>query len=371
MKNTVDFDEIVKACYQGPLEESPWHEFMQCLKKALSARYVTLLLRPPKVDDSGVVFNALMFSGDAYRDYNEHYYAQDPFVGLPLNQVFTVDEIVDIDQYRQSSYYKDYLQQVGVEYILGADLADENGYSTQLRVSRGGNASNFSQQDKALVESLLPHLHQAIELYNRIAHAEAKNLAYQQAFDNMAMGCIILDRKMQVLSLNKAADQLLQEKQGLALQNRFLIVGSRDENRQFRELIKTMLASGPQSSAANVAAFRIGLSQSVTGLGLLCRALPPAMTPDAGPSVAIFISDPEKPRLSKTDVLAQLFGLTKSEAGLALLLANGLTLDEAAGELGITRNTAKSHLSSAFSKTGVTRQPSLVQLILRSVATVG
>ncbi|MNG23881.1 hypothetical protein D3C84_1085400 [compost metagenome] len=56
---------------------------------------------------------------------------------------------------------------------------------------------------------------------------------------------------------------------------------------------------------------------------------------------------------------------------MTLLLANGLTLDEASEELGISRNTARAHLRSTFSKTGVTRQTMLVRLILRSVATLG
>jgi len=49
------------------------------------------------------------------------------------------------------------------------------------------------------------------------------------------------------------------------------------------------------------------------------------------------------------------------------LLANGLTLDEAATELDVSRNTVKSHLSAVFAKTGVNRQTQLVQLILKSV----
>ena len=56
---------------------------------------------------------------------------------------------------------------------------------------------------------------------------------------------------------------------------------------------------------------------------------------------------------------------------LAMLLANGLTLDEASDALGISHNTARAHLRSTFSKTGVTRQTMLVRLILRSVATLG
>ncbi|HEY9033973.1 MAG TPA: helix-turn-helix transcriptional regulator, partial [Pseudomonadales bacterium] len=338
MMRNADIDQLISDCYKGPLEQSPWQSFMQGLQQALDAPYVTLLLRPPRDGDAGVVLNVVLHSGDAYQRYNEHYYAQDPFVDLPPGAVLTVDEVVDIGEYKQSDYYRQYLQKVDVEYILGADLVDDNGYSTQLRISRGARQCNFSASDKQLVARLLPHLRQSIELYSRIIHAQAKSDAYQQAFDQMEMGCIILDRKQQVLSRNRAADELIRQRIGLVLQERMLLVGSRDENRAFRQLVSRML-EGQAGTGADVMAFRVALPQSVTGLGLLCRALPPALTPDAGPSVAIFISHPEKNRLSRVEILQQLFELTSAEARLALLLANGLSLDEAADELGITRNT--------------------------------
>ena len=51
-----------------------------------------------------------------------------------------------------------------------------------------------------------------------------------------------------------------------------------------------------------------------------------------------------------------------------VLLADGLSLDEASEALGMSRNTARTHLRSIFSKTGVSRQTLLVRLILKSVA---
>ena len=68
-----------------------------------------------------------------------------------------------------------------------------------------------------------------------------------------------------------------------------------------------------------------------------------------------------------------LFGytdLTHAEAMLSLQMANGMTLDEAAVELNIRRNTARAHLRAIFSKTYVTRQTTLVRLILNSVASL-
>lgn len=370
MTNT-EFDQLVQACYQGPIEENLWQTFLQLLQKALDARFATLLLRPPKAGDSGVVLNAYVLSDDIYDEYNERYFSDDPFIDLPIGKAFTSDELVDNKSFKKTGFYKDYLKSVDVVYILGVDLQDENGYSARLRVSRGGDSKNFSRADKELVERLVPHMTQAIVLYSRIIHAESKAKPYQDAFDQMEIGCVILDSKLRVLSKNRAADDLLEEKVSLAIKDDQLVVGSRDENRRFKVLIEEMLAVQQSGGLPDVSAFKVEVPHSLIGLGVLCRVMPPAATPDAGPSITVFISNPEKPRLNKVTILEQLFSLTLSEAKLALLLANGLSLDEAAEELGITRNTAKSHLSATFSKTGVTRQPSLVQLILRSVASVG
>ena len=70
-------------------------------------------------------------------------------------------------------------------------------------------------------------------------------------------------------------------------------------------------------------------------------------------------------------MVRRLFDLTPAEASLALALANGLTLDEAADGLNIRKNTARAHLRSIFSKIGVTRQTTLVRVLLSSVIWLG
>jgi len=65
-----------------------------------------------------------------------------------------------------------------------------------------------------------------------------------------------------------------------------------------------------------------------------------------------------------------LFNFTPAEANFAKLLAEGLTLDEAGEQLGITKNTVKSRLRSIFSKTGVTRQSSLIRILLDTMVSL-
>lgn len=62
--------------------------------------------------------------------------------------------------------------------------------------------------------------------------------------------------------------------------------------------------------------------------------------------------------------LARSFGLTPAELRLARHLADGGTLAAYAAEQNVSRNTARTHLSSIFQKTGVNRQADLVRLLL-------
>ena len=86
------------------------------------------------------------------------------------------------------------------------------------------------------------------------------------------------------------------------------------------------------------------------------------------PSVAIFLRDTEGRVDPPVRLAQQLFHLTPAETALAIQLANGLSLEDASEALNIRRNTARAHLRSIFSKTGVRRQTELVRIFLNSVA---
>jgi DNA-binding CsgD family transcriptional regulator len=88
------------------------------------------------------------------------------------------------------------------------------------------------------------------------------------------------------------------------------------------------------------------------------------------PAVAVFIRDPAGSPQNARVMLRKLFRLTPTETELALLLVDGLTLDEAADALGVTKNTARAHLRGVFAKTGATRQAVLVKTLLNSVVSM-
>ena len=91
---------------------------------------------------------------------------------------------------------------------------------------------------------------------------------------------------------------------------------------------------------------------------------------EKGVAAIVFVSDPEDAEGAETVLLRGLYGLSPAEAEFAALLSKGKEIKEITDELHISRNTAKTHLSHMFTKTGTRRQMELLRLLLRGPASL-
>ncbi|WXL25577.1 DNA-binding response regulator [Ectopseudomonas mendocina] len=80
--------------------------------------------------------------------------------------------------------------------------------------------------------------------------------------------------------------------------------------------------------------------------------------------LAVFLSSTYSRTLPDVGTLREVFGLTPTEANVALLMAQGMRTEDVSHELGVSSTTVAFHLRNIFSKTCVTRQSELVALIL-------
>ena len=88
--------------------------------------------------------------------------------------------------------------------------------------------------------------------------------------------------------------------------------------------------------------------------------------------VAIFVQDPiVMPPFIPGQAFAELYGLTTSELRVLLAMVPGwLSVKEAAGMLGISETTARTHLQHIHSKTGTSKQTALMRLFMSSTPPV-
>ncbi|WP_028221792.1 helix-turn-helix transcriptional regulator [Paraburkholderia oxyphila] len=372
-----EFSELADRIYQGPLEERPWTGALDLIRRRLRANYVTLILRVAGNDRrSPLSVHASEFGPEVpdAASYNDYYYSIDPFVGLPADRVVTVDEVFGDTGWLSSEFYKQFLKPSDVRHILGADLRTQSGVECRLRVCRGHAEKPFSSADKAFCTLLLPHLKRAVELHSRLDTVEVERSMYANAINRMQVGTITLDMNGVIIDANGVANEILAQNNGLCIARGTVEASNAAENRTLQRLIRQAVMGHLGTAAPIVEAIPVTRSYDKPRLGLLVRTILLSDWSEDNKrraAVALFLRDPDRKPQGAQEIIRKLFDLTPAEASLALMLTNGLTLDEAAEESGISKNTARTHLRAIFSKTGVARQATLVRILLGSVVPMG
>lgn len=369
MKPDSEFSDLIGLVYEAPFEERPWAGFLGALRHAMGAVATTLVLRPAQTDRAGLILTE-GGSSEGIALYREGLFMADPFVALPPRTVVALHEIMPLAELEQTELYKLCMAPGGLHDSLGADIDVDGVIEARLRVARTRGARPFGKREKQLCELLLPHLERAIRIHTRLHRMESERALYAGAIAQLAVGAVILDGKGAVVATNRLADGILARRDGLWIADGALRVQNVREAAELKRIVGELLERGRDGQPGVVQALRITRPSGRADLGLIVRPVPAASETGQAPGIAIFISDPEERSDAPVQVLVKLYGFTPTEALVAIHLANGLNIDEAAAELGMTRNTARAHLRSVFNKTGISRQPALVRLILKSVASL-
>ena len=366
------FSELVGLLYEGPLEARPWSGFLARMREHMHAVATTLVLRPTDTDRAGLILTE-GGSSEGVARYRDGLFMADPFVALPPGKVVALHEIIPLAEFEKTELYRLCMAPGGLHDSLGADIRVEDSLEARLRIARARGSRPFGKAEKQLCAALLPHLERAVRIHVRLHRVESERALYAGAVEQLAVGAVILDGKGMVSGANQRATQLLARRDGLWADHGTLRVHSPREAAELKRILAAVLEERRAGGPGLVQAMRLSRPSGRADLGLIVRPLPqdPAAESSELPGVAVFISDPEDRSEAPVAVLAKLFGFTPTESQLALALANGLNLDEVAATLGMTRNTARAHLRSVFTKTGISRQSALVRLILKSVASLG
>lgn len=366
---------LLGLVYQGPTETTPWSSLLEWIRQRLDASFVTLVLRNPASERPGLIVNASSYGTllPGEPSYSEHYYAICPFTRLPAGQVLTADELFGEATWREHEFYLQYLKPLDLRYILAANIHTDDGVECAFFVSRAHRGRDYDAADKALIAILLPHLKRAVDLHSILDVLESERTLYAGTIDRMLVGSVILDEHGKIMKSNGAADRLFAKRDGIYVSQDALHAHCPLENRKFQKAIQLGINNHLIAATSCVEATTLSRPAGDMPLSVLIRPIPLnycAEDKRRRPAVAVFIRDPAGSPQNSRAMLRKLFRLTPTETEVALLLVDGLTLDEAADALGMTKNTARAHLRGVFAKTGATRQSVLVKTLLNSVVSM-
>jgi DNA-binding CsgD family transcriptional regulator len=172
---------------------------------------------------------------------------------------------------------------------------------------------------------------------------------------------IVIDRMGLVLAINALAEQLFDD--DLLVRNRRLVV----TDQRAKPILKAFIdqfQTIPHTPALPLASLVV---QRRTKRPVLIRIFPldGPVIQLLGICAVLILSDLSGNSGPQPDLLSLTFGLSPAEAKFASLIATGISLKRAANELGVTRETVRSHLKASFAKTATHRQGELIALLSR------
>lgn len=250
-------------------------------------------------------------------------------------------------------------------------LADDEGRPVHVLLWRSAAREAFDDDTRARLDRLVTPLDRAIRLFERIVALERRQIVANAAIETAGIGVILVSAEGEALLTNTIADEMLAAGDGLRLAHGRLRALTPADTATLLDHVRAKAAEQQAEPDWQVYA-PLALPRADHPLPLTVIVRPgPAFRPLRNPLVRtamLVLRDPARRPVIPGAALGQLFGLTPAEALLASELARGASLDEAADQLGIRRNTARTQLQAVFAKTGVNRQGELVRVLLSSAA---
>ena len=355
-------DPLIERIYDASVGTRAWTAVMPAVARHCGARSAVLLVTDGRTGE--LSFADEFGLGTEYRraylqDLRRDDLRLDDLVRHPLGTVRTDTMIPHYSAYETSRAYRELYRKLGTEHALGAFVYSDGRRTTGLRLFRSARDGAFGEVEIRRYEALVPHLARAFRLRRLAQEQHRLGLALEQALDLSPWRLLVFEAEGRLLAANAAARALLgrageaAERRLGQLVRRSFAAATTSGRRRF------LLSTGLGATAGGEAR---GTEDWQLRIDLL--ALPPRWDLEEQPVAVVALSRPSEQPAPEAAALAALHGLTPAEAEVVRLLASGRRLGDAPQHLGMSRETAKTHLRHVFAKTGTNRQADLVRLVL-------
>ncbi|HVJ94865.1 MAG TPA: helix-turn-helix transcriptional regulator, partial [Labilithrix sp.] len=314
---------------------------------------------------------------DHFEDYERRWRATDPRYLVALrrpDEAHSDVAVIDGSTFERSAMYNENLRHSGVRYTLFGSFSVSTEHVLPIAYLRTKEAGPFQQCDVDFLTELSPSIGRAFRLHQLVSSLAADNRDLREALDQMPHAVAIVGPGRRVRASNHAASALLTRGDGLRTERGLLSACHPDDARRLdKGLAAAFIEAKARTRRSAVTAPPSVSIRRTRGLPLEVLFLPLGAETGRAPSehVMVVINDPERAVTLDASRVASMYGLTATEAEIAVALATGHTLTQIAAERGCSEQTLRTHAKRILSKTGQHRQADLVRLLLTGPAVLG
>lgn len=356
--------EAVGAIWRSAGDPQHWSAALARLKR-LMPHSTGLVVYTPFALDRGALWSTLDAPDGFLEEYVERWQGRDVSLHalarrMPAEKLaFDLNDLIpDPDR---SSFWLQLYRARGIDDMSGI-VVHGMGPDSAEAVLLGVFAAEFHpairDNRRRVLRAIADHLLGAAALHWRLVHAESMSITSNSLLNSIALGTVILSPGGKVLYMNGAARRMIDRGDALRLQAGRLAALSGEADQVLQKLARGMDAGRAERP------FLIPRQD-----GAITAIAAPA---DAGvqlgdigtPSCILFLSDPSEVARNAGRRLAELYGLSPSEAEIAQAIAEGRAVARIAMERRSSIHTVRTQLRSAMGKIGATRQSDVVRAVL-------
>lgn len=364
-----DAAELVRPLIEGIGEDPPWSSFLARLRRRLQADYASIVFRPLP-DDAPRNRLIHLYAGQAWPDevtqrFRESLRGQDPmpYHDLAVGRVYALHELLRFGDPEHDHYRLQFLAPGGMQFLRMMRIEEAGGVSAWLTVSRAEN--DFAAADDALIAAIAPFWRAALAGFVALERERVAASIANEAIRRMNFGWLTLDLSGRILDSDAHATGMLAASDRLRKgRDGRLVARDAGVAREITQAIEALVREPTSRPRAIV------LSRDPWLDMLLVPSNIRAGTSRPSPTVVAYVHADDWSAADRCEQLGELFDLIPSEARLALALSRGMSISEAAEELGLTVESARTYSKRIYAKTGARGQTDLVRFIHRSVLAI-
>lgn len=357
-----DETDLIMPLFGGMHENPRFSTFLARLQRRTDAAYVSLILRTGGAGGPIVEYfhgidlrrRALeLGAGEPYDLDRVHYDSLRPGRVYSISQLVEHDPVARVERARR-------LRSLGITDERVVRIADNQKLSAWLMLARGAPCT---AADSALLSNLTPYVDIAMDNLVTIESEQQRSRLHALALAHTRRSLMAFDREGRLTVIDPAAARVWKDRSGAEPRIGERLVGVDVGAHRQLVAVAAEMADRPEVAARplvlrenpriEVLLIPAGADAAQTLNGAAVLALLPMDLPRAPNSVAR---------------LASAFNLPLREAELAMALADGLSITEAADTMGLSLETARNYSKRLYAKLGVRGQAELVRLVYESSA---
>jgi len=350
------FDKLTSEIYEASRDLSLWPRVLLHVCEFLGASQGSFWIRSKRNGELSTSCFHGQSDGDE-SEYMEKWAAQDPWL-LRLDRfpheegVFAPSHCVITDEELEASeVYQSFLLPRKLHYGGGSWIARRADVESFLTVLRSKEAGPLTEYELAMGTRIAGHIRRSVRLLEE-RHLVAQGCTgIRICFEELPFAVAILSQDGKVVQSNGRFQKLAAKGDGVAVRDGSVLLEN-GESVQPEKRPRSFAIRRRRRGTPYWATLRPIQAENWHPMGVVKL------------TAILEVRDPDRATSADSVQLETLFGLTPAEARFASILASGLSVKQAAEQLGIAEQTGRTHLKRAMSKTGTRRQAELISRII-------